>query len=184
MATLKRRPPGTLAASTSFLLALAASAFLLFAPTGTSERGSVVLKPNGERIERTHEIDSTTLLEEEPGTYLLTDFLVRSFERTVIQELGLDRYPELRDTYFANYTRVVWLTAKPTGNLRALAEGIATTLTLPLTIVDTRQDRLDSIIAQLVRMPSSSSNPIRSAHLTCPDSPSSDRGAQPVDTPS
>jgi hypothetical protein len=124
------------------------------------------------------------LLEEEPGTYLLTDFLVRSFERTVIQELGLDRYPELRDTYFANYTRVVWLTAKPTGNLRALAEGIATTLTLPLTIVDTRQDRLDSIIAQLVRMPSSSSNPIRSAHLTCPDSPSSDRGAQPVDTPS
>ena len=34
---------------------------------------------------------------EQPGTYVLTDFLVRSFARTVIQELGLDRYPELRD---------------------------------------------------------------------------------------
>ena len=39
-------------------------------------------------------------LDEQPGTYLLTDFLVRSFERTVVRELGLDRYPELRDDYF------------------------------------------------------------------------------------
>ena len=40
-------------------------------------------------------------LDDEPGTYLLTDFLVRSFERTVVRELGLDRWPELRDDYFA-----------------------------------------------------------------------------------
>ncbi len=38
--------------------------------------------------------------EEQPGTYVLTDFLVRSFSRTVVRELGLDRYPELRDDYF------------------------------------------------------------------------------------
>ncbi len=49
------------------------------------------------------------LLADQPGTYLLTDFLVRSFARTVIVELGLDRYPELRDSYFQHYTRVVWL---------------------------------------------------------------------------
>ena len=33
------------------------------------------------------------LLETEPGTYVLTDFLVRTFRRTVIAELGLDRFP-------------------------------------------------------------------------------------------
>lgn len=54
----------------SLLLAVAASAFVLFAPTGKSERGSVVLKPGGERIERTHEVESTTLVEEEPGPAL------------------------------------------------------------------------------------------------------------------
>ena len=37
--------------------------------------------------------------EEQPGTYLLTDFLVRSFARTVERELGLDRWPELREDY-------------------------------------------------------------------------------------
>ena len=47
--------------------------------------------------------------EEQPGTYVLTDFLVRSFARTVVRELGLDRWPELRDDYFGSYTRVVWL---------------------------------------------------------------------------
>ena len=51
--------------------------------------------------------------DEQPGTYLLTDFLVRSFARTVLQELGLDRWPELRDTYFGHYTRVVWLAQEP-----------------------------------------------------------------------
>ena len=42
------------------------------------------------------------VMEEEPGTYLLTDFLVRGFHRTVIVELGLDRFPELREDYFGH----------------------------------------------------------------------------------
>ena len=53
-------------------------------------------------------------LAEEPGTYFLTDFLARTFERTVVRELGLDRYPELRDDYFGSYRRVVWLAQRPT----------------------------------------------------------------------
>src|SRR3984885_237205 len=48
-------------------------------------------------------------LDEQPGTYFLTDFLARTFEHTVWRELGLDRFPELRDDYFGNYTRVMWL---------------------------------------------------------------------------
>ena len=46
---------------------------------------------------------------EEPGTYFLTDFLARTFDRTVWRSLGLDRHPDLRDAYFSNYTRVVYL---------------------------------------------------------------------------
>ena len=49
----------------------------------------------------------------EPGTYLLTDFLVRSFRRSVLAELGLDRYPELWPDYFGHYRRVVWLAQSP-----------------------------------------------------------------------
>ena len=53
-------------------------------------------------------------LEEEPGTYFLTDFLARTFEHTVVRQLGLDRWPELRHTYFAHYARVIWLAQRPT----------------------------------------------------------------------
>ena len=60
-------------------------------------------------------------LEEEPGTYVLTDFLARTFEHTVLRELGLDRHPELRDAYFGNYTRVLWLAQHPTPATRAAA---------------------------------------------------------------
>jgi hypothetical protein len=87
---------------------------------------------------------------EQPGTYVLTDFLVRSFRRTVVQELGLDRFPELRDTYFGNYTRVVWLAQQPTGELRALAEEAAWALQLPLTVVGTGFSGLERSLAALV----------------------------------
>ena len=52
--------------------------------------------------------------EHESATYFLTDFLVRSFDHVVWRGLGLDRYPELRDDYFRNYERVVWLAQEPT----------------------------------------------------------------------
>jgi Protein of unknown function (DUF1638) len=46
------------------------------------------------------------LLEEEPGTYLLTDYLVRTFDRTVLTSLGLDKHPDLWPDYFGHYTRL------------------------------------------------------------------------------
>jgi hypothetical protein len=73
-------------------------------------------------------------LAEEPGTYFLTDFLARTFHRTVIRELGLDRYPELRDDYFGHYTRVVWLAQRPTPATKAAAERAAARIGLPLQI--------------------------------------------------
>ncbi|MGL5808545.1 MAG: DUF1638 domain-containing protein [Nocardioides sp.] len=80
---------------------------------------------------------------EQPGTYLFTDFLVRSFERTVIAELGLNRHPELRDDYFGEYTRAVWLAQEQTSELRGLAERAAERIGLPLTIVPTGHDGLE-----------------------------------------
>jgi hypothetical protein len=73
-------------------------------------------------------------LDEQPGTYFLTDFLARTFEHTIVRELGLDRHPELRDEYFRNYTRVLWLAQRPTRATRASAERAATTLGLPLEV--------------------------------------------------
>jgi Protein of unknown function (DUF1638) len=71
-------------------------------------------------------------LAEEPGTYFLTDFLARTFEHTVWRSLGLDRYPELREDYFGNYTRVMWLAQRPTPATRAAASRAAARLGLPL----------------------------------------------------
>ncbi len=90
------------------------------------------------------------MFEAQPGTYVLTDFLVRSFDRTVIAELGLDRHPELRDAYFAHYTRMVWLAQQPDDELRVLAERAAARIGLPLTVVPTGHTGLERALAALL----------------------------------
>ena len=48
---------------------------------------------------------SMQMMEEEIGTFFLTDYLVRFFDRLVMEGLGLDRHPELLADYFGNYTQ-------------------------------------------------------------------------------
>ena len=93
------------------------------------------------------------MFEAEPGTYVLTDFLLRSFDRSVLAELGLDRYPELWSDYFGHYQRLVWLAQQPTPALAAEAERVAAMFGLPLTRVDTGVSRLEQELARLVEAP-------------------------------
>ena len=61
------------------------------------------------------------LADEEPGTFYLTDFLTRHFDRLVRSGLGLNDHPELLDAYFANYRKLVYLAQTESPDLDQLA---------------------------------------------------------------
>lgn len=91
------------------------------------------------------------LFAEQPGTYVLTDFLVTSFRRSVVVELGLDRHPQLRDDYFGHYTRVVWLAQRRTPEREAAANDAAALIGLPLEVVDVGLAGLETELDLLLR---------------------------------
>ena len=74
--------------------------------------------------------DFQALADAEPGCFFLTDYLARHFDRLIIEGLGLDRHPELRDDYFGNYTKVVYLAQTEDPALQALAKKAAERLGL------------------------------------------------------
>jgi len=73
----------------------------------------------------------------EPGTFYLTDYLVRQFDRLVIRPLGLDRHPELRDDYFGNYTRLIYLAQSRDEKLDQKAQEAAARLGLRYERIET-----------------------------------------------
>ena len=93
------------------------------------------------------------LFAEEPGTYLLTNYLIRSFDKAVIQPLALDRHPDLWTDYFGHYRRLVWLAQQPTSELEEAAAHIASKFNLPLTRIDTGTTGLESALAQVIEPP-------------------------------
>ena len=90
------------------------------------------------------------LMEAEPGTFFLTDFLLRTFQGTVIKGLGLDRFPQLKADYFCNYRRLVYLAQNDQPELRAKAAAVADYLELPLEIQATGYGWLEERLAALM----------------------------------
>jgi hypothetical protein len=106
------------------------------------------------------------LMNEEPGTFLLTDFLVRSFRGTVMKGLGLDRFPELVQDYFRNYRRVVYLVQNYDQTLIEKATEIAAFLELPLEVRRTGYGRLEErLIALMETTPATTVQPAKDAVL-------------------
>jgi hypothetical protein len=94
--------------------------------------------------------DFDRTMEEEPATFFLTDWLVRNFERAVIRGLGLDRYPDLKDLYFANYRKLVYLVQVPQDHLIDKAREISEYLELPLEIRLTGLEGLERRLRHLL----------------------------------
>lgn len=112
--------------------------FVAYADCGTTGALDAVLREEGvERIEGVHcyQFFATPeafaeLADEEPGSFFLTDFLVRHFDRLVFRGLGLDRHPELQPQYFAHYRRLVYLAQRHDPDLAVAAQSIASRLGL------------------------------------------------------
>ncbi|HJW21781.1 MAG TPA: DUF1638 domain-containing protein [Candidatus Limnocylindrales bacterium] len=112
--------------------------FVAYADCGTGGLLDRVLDEEGvSRLEGAHcyEVYAgraafEALADDEPGTFYLTDFLVRNFERLVLRGLGLDRHPELLPQYFGNYRRLLYLAQADDPELDARAEAAARRLGL------------------------------------------------------
>jgi len=141
-ATLHNRPERIPAAVAARIASVRAQGydriFVAYADCGTGGRLDHVLEAEGvERLAGAHcyEVYAgraafASLTEEEPGTFYLTDFLARNFERLVIRGLGLDRHPELLAVYFGNYRRLVYLAQADDAALTAAARRAARQLGL------------------------------------------------------
>ncbi len=90
------------------------------------------------------------MMAEAPGTFFLTDYLVGSFDHLVLENLGLDRYPELRQDYFGNYTRVVYLVQREDPARLARARWAADQLGLPLEVRPVGLGALETRLVELM----------------------------------
>lgn len=109
------------------------SIFVAYGDCGTGGLLDKVLEEEGvERIPGAHcyEFFATApvfaaLADAQPGTFYLTDFLLRHFERLVIRGLGLDKHPELFSMYFGNYRKLVYLAQAPAAHSMQEAQTVA-----------------------------------------------------------
>jgi hypothetical protein len=134
------------------------SIFVAYADCGTGGMLDKVLREEGvERIPGAHcyEFFATgavfaELAEAQPGTFYLTDFLLRNFERLVMRGLGLDRHPELFSSYFGNYRKLVYLGQAPKPESLDQAREIATRMGLEFEYRHTGYGTLESTLVTAV----------------------------------
>ncbi len=133
-----------------------AKVFVAYADCGTAGELDAVIKRHGaERLQGGHcyatyagQVDFAHMMDAEPGTFFLTDFLARHFERLVFKSLGLDRYPELLPEYFANYRKLVYLAQVDDASLRKRAKEAAKRLGLEFECRHTGYGELASALVQ------------------------------------
>lgn len=141
--------PERIRAAVEELVARSSSPVLAYADCGTGGALDGLVRLRGDTCYDVFAADEVAAaLAEEPGTYFLTDFLVRTFDRTVWRSLGLDRRPELRDDYFRHYRRVVWLAQRRTPTLEAKAVRAAAKLGLPLETRDVGEGGLERALEE------------------------------------
>ena len=85
------------------------------------------------------------------GSFYLTDFLARNWERLIWDGMGIAKHPELRDMYFGNYTRCVYLEQTDDPKARAAAHECADRLGLELHIEHTGYGELESTMVNFTR---------------------------------
>ena len=112
--------------------------FVAYADCGTGGMLDLLLREEGiERLPGAHCYEffaSAAVFDQlhnaEPGTFYLTDFLLRHYDRLLTRGLGLDRHPELANEYFRNYRKLVYLAQSPSVAAEARARQIANDLKL------------------------------------------------------
>jgi hypothetical protein len=143
--------------------------FVAYADCGTGGLLDRVLEEEGvARLEGAHcyEVYAgraafAALADEEPGTFYLTDFLARNFDRLVVRGLGLDLHPEFLGTYFGNYRRVVYLAQTDDPELDARARRAASRLGL-------RYERRDAGYGELADAMAAAARPVSPAGAVGP----------------
>ena len=126
--------------------------FLAYADCGTGGLIDLILKDYDiERLDGAHcyEFYSGSsvfkeLSEKEIGTFYLTDFLVKNFDRLVIDGLGIQKYPALKEDYFKNYKNVVYLAQKQDNVLESKARECADYLNLEFSGLFTGLNNLEN----------------------------------------
>src|SRR3984893_11238207 len=135
------------------------SIFVAYGDCGTGGLLDAVLREEGvERIPGAHcyEFFATApvfaeLAAAEPGTFYLTDFLLRHFDRLVMRGLGLDRHPELFSSYFGNYRKLVYLAQAPGAQALQQARSIATQMGLEFEYRQTGYGTLEPTLVAAVK---------------------------------
>lgn len=126
-----------------------------YADCGTGGRLDKVLEEEGgERIQGPHcyafysgQEDFAEMMEAEPASFFLTDYLARHFETLILKGMGIDKHPELEEMMFGNYRRLVYLAQEDNPELRAKAEAAAARLGLEYEHRKTGYGELASFVA-------------------------------------
>lgn len=132
--------------------------FIAYSDCGTGGMLDAVIEQEGvERLPGAHCYEMFAgsrafqqLHDSEPGTFYLTDFLALHFERLIVKGLGLDRFPELKDQYFGNYRKLVYLAQQDAEEIETKARKSAEYLGLEFEKIKTGYGSLQSALSVTV----------------------------------